>query len=343
MATKSEDSAATSKIPTLSTTFVADNISGVQPPYFSGRPTDDAVSFLRQFDKYTRFRGIQDNDERKASLFVVLLKDSAGEWLDALPERDAVRFDELKEAFVQRYLSPEVMKHKNARDLFALKQVIDESADDYVTKMRRLASLVTHDEDLLKYAILNGLRPHIAQYVTQQRPKSIEDILTAARIAELSISPAIDESLVCRQIAEMQAEVRRLGGRLDRVSTTNVNRSPSTSTTRRVTFNPVVERSTDRQPTQQRQWNQRPAQYNQTRPNTNIPDNYARQASTTSTCSRCGNRSHVHPNYCPAFGKSCSFCSKLNHFAKVCKSAARQRTSQNVQTSFQPITRPIQY
>ncbi|KAJ1209848.1 hypothetical protein NDU88_005220 [Pleurodeles waltl] len=31
-----------------------------------------------------------------------------------------------------------------------------------------------------------------------------------------------------------------------------------------------------------------------------------------------------HPTTCPAWGKICSACGKLNHFAKVCKSAPKQ-------------------
>ena len=39
--------------------------------------------------------------------------------------------------------------------------------------------------------------------------------------------------------------------------------------------------------------------------------------------SNCG---YNHPrNRCPAFGKSCSFCNKMNHFSSVCKSSLKQQ------------------
>ena len=36
------------------------------------------------------------------------------------------------------------------------------------------------------FAILNGLLPHISNYVTQQQPKTVPELLQAARIAELT-------------------------------------------------------------------------------------------------------------------------------------------------------------
>jgi len=45
-------------------------------------------------------------------------------------------------------------------------------------------------------------------------------------------------------------------------------------------------------------------------------------------CSKCGRRSHPHPNYCPVINKTCNYCLKLGHFPAVCRSAARERQRQ---------------
>jgi transposase InsO family protein len=48
-----------------------------------------------------------------------------------------------------------------------------------------------------------------------------------------------------------------------------------------------------------------------------------RAANTTVTCFNCGREGHRPKSpQCPAMGKTCSKCNKLNHFAKVCKSRA---------------------
>ena len=49
--------------------------------------------------------------------------------------------------------------------------------------------------DMLNYAILNGLKPHIASYVMQKAPTTIDDLLSAARVAELTITSTRDTSL----------------------------------------------------------------------------------------------------------------------------------------------------
>ncbi|MCG7879803.1 MAG: hypothetical protein N0C90_26270, partial [Candidatus Thiodiazotropha endolucinida] len=43
--------------------------------------------------------------------------------------------------------------------------------------------------------------------------------------------------------------------------------------------------------------------------------------STKKNCTRCGYESHPDGKTCPAMGKTCSKCSKKNHFAQCCKSS----------------------
>ena len=44
----------------------------------------------------------------------------------------------------------------------------------------------------------------------------------------------------------------------------------------------------------------------------------------THMCSACGKERHLDRSQCPARGKTCIKCGKLNHFASVCRSAAKQ-------------------
>ena len=43
-------------------------------------------------------------------------------------------------------------------------------------------------------------------------------------------------------------------------------------------------------------------------------------------CSRCGNNHYI--NKCPAFGKTCSICKKLNHFASTCRSKNKRHVNE---------------
>ena len=46
-------------------------------------------------------------------------------------------------------------------------------------------------------------------------------------------------------------------------------------------------------------------------------------------CYLCGGP-YPHSSKCPASGKQCSACGKLNHFARVCRSKCKEQTVQRV-------------
>ena len=71
---------------------------GVKPPLFTGRGDEDADSFVSAFDKYIKYREITE-DSKKLNLFAVLLKESAAQWLDSLPETSKDTFINLSLAF----------------------------------------------------------------------------------------------------------------------------------------------------------------------------------------------------------------------------------------------------
>ena len=50
--------------------------TGVTPPTFHGQADEDADSFIRSFERYTKFREITDHN-KKLNLFGVLLNDAA--------------------------------------------------------------------------------------------------------------------------------------------------------------------------------------------------------------------------------------------------------------------------
>jgi len=53
------------------------------------------------------------------------------------------------------------------------------------------------------------------------------------------------------------------------------------------------------------------------------------QVGTDKACKYCGNE-HAR-GQCPAYGKTCAKCSKINHFAKVCKSTSSKSTTEKPQ------------
>jgi len=108
-------------------------------------------------------------------------------WLDSLPAATTDDFDALKATFDERYKTPEIMKYKSAKLVFSQKQKDQQTVDDYIASMLKLAKTIDSDDKLTQYALLNGLKPNIAAYVTQQQPASIEALIQAARMAELTV------------------------------------------------------------------------------------------------------------------------------------------------------------
>jgi len=109
--------------------------------------------------------------------------------------RQTANLEYFDQIFRQRYQTPETLMMQSVQELHSRQQQQEESVDDYCTQMLKLAKIVQVKDDLLLYTLLNGLRPEIATYVTQRGPKSVNELLTAARTAEITITPSKDLSL----------------------------------------------------------------------------------------------------------------------------------------------------
>jgi len=79
---------------------------------------------------------------------------------------------------------------------------------------------------MVRFAILNGLLPHIANYVTQKQAITITELLDAARIAELTYPVAAEtDTAVTAQLAGVQEQLRQLTAKWYNSVVASVNRS----------------------------------------------------------------------------------------------------------------------
>ena len=75
------------------------------------------------------------------------------------------------------------------------------------------------DEAMLRYAILNGLKPEIAAYVTQQKVTTMEQLLEAVRVAELTApNKGVADNTILEQLADVRSEVKRMAANWDRLT-----------------------------------------------------------------------------------------------------------------------------
>ena len=120
-----------------------------------------------------------------------------------------------------------------------------ESVDDFVASMQKLGRTIGAEERMTRYAILNGLRPALQPYVTQKQPDSMDALLQAACMAELT-SPAANEtdSGLATQLSSVQEQLTAMSTKWDKMFSVHIEskgdrssekpRSPSPL--RRVTY-----------------------------------------------------------------------------------------------------------
>jgi len=90
------------------------------------------------------------------------------------------------------------------------------SVDDFCASMQRIAKRVGADDRMLRFAVLNGLCPEIANFVTQKQPTDWENLLEAARLGEMCVaSQLITDTLVTTQLTQMQDQLRQLSMKFD--------------------------------------------------------------------------------------------------------------------------------
>ena len=165
----------------------------IAPPSFSGKSSQDPSDWIRHFVLYCTFKGYTPN--RQKALFKVLLTEGAADWLEGQNFADDADFDTIKQAFELRYKSPSVLRYKSAKEVFTKRQALSQNVDDYITDMVKAGKAIQMSDQMLQFAVLNGLRPELATYVTQREPENMADLLQAARIAELTLPVSKDTEL----------------------------------------------------------------------------------------------------------------------------------------------------
>ena len=190
--------------------FTSDDMAddkNVMPSTFSGSGIDDAQMWLRHFENYCKYKDY--NKVKALALLKVLFVGNAAIWLDSLPQDVRDDYNHFIVAFEERYKKPELLTLKSAKERFSRKQGNAETVDDFIAHMRKLANQIEADERLTRYAIQNGLKPHISAYVTQQKCESLDQLIDAARLAEITMpEPQSADNTVLSQSADMRQEMR---------------------------------------------------------------------------------------------------------------------------------------
>ena len=335
-----------------STRNISDSVIGLKK--FSGSASDREIaeSWLDEFLRYSEFRALNAAD--RLQLFKMLMREGAADWLSTLDTTKTASWERLLAEFKATYFKSPELKWAQARDLFHDPMRAGERVDDFVIRTRRAAKRLNLGDEMLHYAIINGLTPAIRNQVLAKGVTNLEDTLKTARIAECSVQTDPVQALLLdtlqsnKEIARQQSDTfnvlanqiqtlldnpevcmmrgnRQQEGPSDRGRPGTYNYSNGNDNQRQPT--PVRAQRPPPRPTPRRvqqenygrQQEQMSRRENQSRGDSNRFSNS--NANNRPPCANCGLRHDQ--GRCPAFGQVCNACGRTGHFARACRSGRR--------------------
>lgn len=169
-----------------------------QMPAFAGQG-EDASSFLEKFFMFGKFS--KWSDEEFCQAFPLALTGTAEVWYTTLDKTKIKTFADLQQLFRNRFLSS-TSNWVLRQELVHRKQGANESLNEYSSDIRRRCQRLEIPLDEQLHYFIQGLRPHLKNYVILQQPKSLEEAENAARIKD-SINEQND-SLTASDVLALQ-------------------------------------------------------------------------------------------------------------------------------------------
>jgi len=87
----------------------------------------------------------------------------------------------------------------------------DSSVDNFCAKMQRLEGKVCADENMLWFAVINGLKPEIRHHITRTQPTTWSELVYHAKIGEMCmpVAPPTDPTLAVK-LEAIQHQLKQL-------------------------------------------------------------------------------------------------------------------------------------
>ena len=273
-------------------------------PKFTGYDAEDPELWLDRYERYALQKTW--TTAQLASNFPLYLNGSASYWYRDLPTATAATFATLKQAFLAKYQPHEGMRWVRLSELADRKQQPTETVEAYLVDIEKLCCQLRKSQEERMEAFIRGLLPNIRAHVIKAHPKTVEEAITQARLAQSTSAPTTNPPTeVNSAIKQLADQISALQAQLSTISATQPipARQPTRGTDAR-----------QRQPRPQRQQafqagQQQGQGQQQVQPPISAPAMYP--------CRGCGGECTIRQT-CPAWGIECNFCHKFGHFARVC-------------------------
>ena len=299
----------------------------VQPPpgYSTGKiqvtlnkynGTGDALQF---WTKFMAFVMLQKMTELEAVLSLSFyLTDIAENWYLLLDDNVKSSLQTLKQAFVQRF---QIIKQDDL-GLTNLRQLHDETVNQYIHRALGYNKNKSCSEEFLVKLTYMGLKPAIQQIVVPQNPTGMNDLLTKAQTAEMTINlpgkqeTSIEASIIKSVSSLEDRVVDKLSGKLETLSISALNNEKPKHT--HDNGPSYVNNASTYQPplfqVQYPQMQQQQPQQNYMYRNERMKERFQRGYRECDGCGKsCKSRSD-----CPATLRSCNYCKAPGHFRSKC-------------------------
>lgn len=239
--------------------------SAVFPARFDG--LTDGVEWLGEFELFCRYKSIIKDDNtihcepQIRALLAVLLSGGAKLWYDSIPPADRDTWAKLRALFVTRFAEMKFLKYKHSREMFTSKQEPKEPVLQYIARIQKLArkSRDQPDANMIIHAVMAGVKGHIAGYLAEKSPATLEDLIKHASVAESTLGET--EHVSAAQLTELQADMKRqfelLALKLTGSSANVITEEPRAERAAHVTFD-TRSPSGDRDTTRRRSLNREP-------------------------------------------------------------------------------------
>ena len=259
-------------------------IPAPQLPKFDGRGS--ATEWWMSFMAFIRFTNIPA--VRAIQMLHFYFSGISLQWFNFLDPVKKTSLDVFRQAFFERFKSSSPFN----KDLLRIQQQPGEGVEEYIYRVRKLATDSTLDEAAVTELAKDGLQQRLRELVVPQRPTTLEQLREQAILAE----DAVDiKRTVTNGSPEPQAKSVVDPSLVAAIQTAMLTMMPT---------NPPKEQQQEvnaaynSRPYYQRSNNQRPRH--------------------KGPCLRCGGKSCFDKSSCPGFTSECSYCYRRGHSTQAC-------------------------
>ena len=154
----------------------------LRPSSFRGQVNEDANRWLKRFLSYAEYCNM--NNQKKVRIFRLMLEGAAEVWYNGLPNAIRGNWDQLENAFTEKYIDANHLNWLKEQGLFARVQAPGENVESYVTDVRQRCNQLQKGDAETRSIIIRGLLPAIKAFAIGQQPETLDDLETKANLAE---------------------------------------------------------------------------------------------------------------------------------------------------------------